>query len=395
MTIFKKGDKADCGNYRGISLLAIAGKILAKVLLNRLLPIAEDFLPETQCGFRPTRGTTDMIFTIRLLQEKCREQHQPLYMAFFDLSKAFDSISRTALWKILLKFGCPQKFVSILQLLHDEMQAVILNNDDMTEPVHIRTGVKQGCVIAPTLFSIFLTAMLHLTTENIPNGIQLVYRMDSKLFNLSCLRAKRKTNITSVVELQYADDAAVCACSEQELQSIVDIFTQSYSHLGLKLNTQKTKVLFQPAPGATCAEPSITAIGDILENLESFPYLGSLLLVKADIDEEVKHRIACASIAFGKLRQRVFEDRDLKNSTKLAVYNAMIIPALLYGAETWTPYRRHLKQLESFHQRHLRRILGVTWQDKRTNISILQEASTSSIEAMVAHKQLRWTGHVV
>ncbi len=101
VTIFKKGGKAECGNHRGISLLLTTGKVLAHVLTNRLLPLSEEVLPESQCGFRPSRGTADMIFTARQLQEKCREQRQPLYMAFIDLTKAFDMVDRQALWSIL------------------------------------------------------------------------------------------------------------------------------------------------------------------------------------------------------------------------------------------------------------------------------------------------------
>ena len=77
VTLYKnKGEKSNCSNYRGITLLSIAGKIFARVLLNRLVPIiAEDHLPETQCGFRANRGTTDMAFVLRKLQKKCREQN--------------------------------------------------------------------------------------------------------------------------------------------------------------------------------------------------------------------------------------------------------------------------------------------------------------------------------
>nr|XP_014354063.1 PREDICTED: RNA-directed DNA polymerase from mobile element jockey-like [Latimeria chalumnae] len=116
ITIFKKGDKSVCGNYRGIALLSTAGKILARILLNRLLPLAEEILPESQCGFRPSRGTTDMIFVAREIQEKCQEQHQELYMAVIDLTKAFDSVNCEALWKILSRFGCPGKFITVLRL---------------------------------------------------------------------------------------------------------------------------------------------------------------------------------------------------------------------------------------------------------------------------------------
>ena len=91
MTIFKKGSRTEYGNYRGISLLSVAEKILAKVLLNRLLPLSESIIPETQCGFRPGRGTTDMIFSAQQVQENCREQGRDICLAFIDITKAFDS----------------------------------------------------------------------------------------------------------------------------------------------------------------------------------------------------------------------------------------------------------------------------------------------------------------
>ena len=68
VTIFKKGSRTDCGNYRGISMLSVAGKILANVLLNRLQPLSDSIIPETQCGFRPGRSTTDIIS----LHVRCR-----------------------------------------------------------------------------------------------------------------------------------------------------------------------------------------------------------------------------------------------------------------------------------------------------------------------------------
>ena len=71
-SLFKKGEKSDCGNFRGISLLSIVGKVFARLLLNRLISsIADDVLPESQCGFRARRGTSDMIFSARQVQEKC------------------------------------------------------------------------------------------------------------------------------------------------------------------------------------------------------------------------------------------------------------------------------------------------------------------------------------
>ena len=97
--LFKnKGSRAGCGNYRGISLLSIAGKILARVILNRMIDsVAENTLPDSQCGFRPGRSTVDMVFIVRQIQEKCTEQQMDLFACFIDLTKAFDSQQRSTM----------------------------------------------------------------------------------------------------------------------------------------------------------------------------------------------------------------------------------------------------------------------------------------------------------
>ena len=150
-----------------------------------------------------------MIFVARQIQEKCREQNHEQFMAFIDLTKAFDSINREVLWKVLSRFGCPANFITILRLLHDKMTATVLFNGTETEPFTIRTGVKQGCVIAPTLFAVYLCAILFVVRDRLPHGIELDYRLDGKLFNLRRLKAKTKVMKTAVIYLQYADDCAI------------------------------------------------------------------------------------------------------------------------------------------------------------------------------------------
>ena len=102
-----KSDRSNCYSYRGVSLLSIVGKVFARVVLVRLQVLAERVYPESQCGFRRKRSTVDMIFSIRQLHEKCREQQMPLYIAFIDLTKAFDLVSRQGLFQLLKKIGCP------------------------------------------------------------------------------------------------------------------------------------------------------------------------------------------------------------------------------------------------------------------------------------------------
>ena len=97
--IFKKGDKSDCKNYRGISLLSVPGKVFTKVLQRRMKSCVERALAEEQAGFRPGRGTTDQIFTIRQITEKYLEHNKPCNFNFIDFKQAFDSIWQEGLWQ--------------------------------------------------------------------------------------------------------------------------------------------------------------------------------------------------------------------------------------------------------------------------------------------------------
>ena len=116
ITLYKnKGNHSNCNNYHGISLLSIIATLFACILLHRLQILADRIYPESQCGFCSKRSTMGMIFSLCQLQEKCREQSQPLYLAFMDLTKAFELVSRDDLFKMLPLIGCPPKLLSIVR----------------------------------------------------------------------------------------------------------------------------------------------------------------------------------------------------------------------------------------------------------------------------------------
>ena len=116
------------------SLLNIVGKLFTKVVLMKLLLMADKIYPESQCGFRAKRAIIDMIFSLKQLQEKCREQGKPLYVASIDLTKAFDLVSRDGLFKILAKIGCPPTLLSSMKSFHDDMKGTVLYNGATSTP---------------------------------------------------------------------------------------------------------------------------------------------------------------------------------------------------------------------------------------------------------------------
>ena len=391
-----KGDRSSCDNYRGISLLSIAGKILSKVILNRLNKhLLDEIVPESQCGFRKNRGTVDMIFASKQVQERCREQNKDLYILFVDLTKAFDTVSRPGLWNILPRIGIPPKMVKMIQSFHDGMKAGLVNGDESNE-FPVTNGVKQGCVLAPTLFSFIFSMMLLSAFKESDLGIEITYRTDGGIYKTQRLKSITKISKALVRDLLYADDCAIVAHSEKDLQEMATALSNATKRYGLTISIKKTEVLYQPAPGTTRKEePEIKIDNQILKNVDAFTYLGSTLTSNNTLDKEISSRIAKASSAFGRLRKRVWDDRGLKIETKCAVYRAVVLSALLYGCETWTAYRRHIKQLEQFHQRCLRSILNIRWFHKISNVQVLQRANLTSIEATLSLSQLRWAGHLV
>ena len=226
ITLFKnKGERSDCNNYRGISLLSVIGKVFAKVILIQLQKLAELVYPESRCGFRAGRSTIDMVFSLRQLQEKCREQQMLLYIAFIDLTKAFDLVSSDGFFQILPKIGCPPKLQSMIESFHTNMKGTVQFNDSSSGPFGIHSGVKQGCVLAPTLFGIFFALPLRHAFGSASEGICLGPGSDGRLFNLGRLRAKTKVRETLIRDMLFADDAAVTTHTQQELQALMDRFS--------------------------------------------------------------------------------------------------------------------------------------------------------------------------
>lgn len=109
----------------------------------------------------------------------------------------------------------------------------------------------------------------------------------------------------------------------------------------------------------------------------------------------MQKRMAKASIAFGRLRDRLWNNHHVSTRVKCQIYRAIVLSTLLYGAETWTIYRSQVKKMHAFMMRHLRSIMRIKWQDKVTNIEILQRAGLPSMEDILIRKNLRWTGHVL
>ena len=404
-----KGRRNICDNHRGISLLSIAGKILARLILNRLLKhVVDEIYPESQCGFRALRGTIDMIFSLRQVSEKAREKNQELYMVFIDLTKAFDTVNRAALWKIMQKLGIPDNMLRVITSFHEGMKASVVSNGDSSEQFNVSNGTKQGCVMAPVLFALFFSVMLKQAFSDVDAGVKFQFRTSGGIFNHQRFKAKTLLRRIIIRDLLFADDAALVATSLEEAQLLVDRFSSACKAFGLTISIKKTEVIHQPPPtpkqvrGVKQNQPvhsfpvtTIRVDESNLKYVKNFTYLGSVVNSSASLDNEIVNRISRASGAFGKLSTRLWKNRGISLKTKMVVYKAVILTTLLYASESWTPYRYQIEQLDVFHKRCLRTICGFTLEDRVSNADLYTLCGISGIEGFLIQSQLRWAGHVV
>ena len=231
------------------------------------------------------------------------EQYSNLYTTFVDLTKAFDTFTCEGLWKIMGKFGCPFKFITIVHQFHDGMTARILDDGEPSKAFPVINLVKQGSVLALTLLCMMFLAMLSDAFRDYEPSINIRYRSDGKLFNLRHLQAITKVKETVIRDFLFADDCALNAGDKQEMQLQMDRSSSACDNFGL--TTKKTEVMFQPAPGNEYHEPQIQVNGQTPQTVETFTYLGSTLSHNTTIDAEINNRFSKASSAFRRLRKNI------------------------------------------------------------------------------------------
>ncbi|VDL93270.1 unnamed protein product [Schistocephalus solidus] len=177
-----------------------------------------------------------------------------LYTTFVDLTNAFDTVNRDGLWKAMQKFGCSERFTHTVRQLHDGMLARVTDNGTVSEAFTVTNGGKQGCVLAPILFSLMFSAMLMDAYRDEQPGIRIAYRTDAHLLNSRRMQAPTRVSTTTVHDLLFADDCALNTVTE-DMQRSMDLFATGCADFGLTINTAKTVVMPQPTPSAEYNSP--------------------------------------------------------------------------------------------------------------------------------------------
>lgn len=368
----KKGDLSSCSNYRGITLLSLPSKVFNRVILNRIKDIVDPQLRDQQAGFRSNRSCTDQIATLRIILEQSLEWNSPLYVNFVDYEKAFDSVDRATLWKLLRHYGVPDKIVSIIRKSYEGMTCRVVHSGQLTDPFQVRTGVRQGCLLSPFLFLLAVDWIMKVSTAQSRNGLQWT------------------TPWTQLEDLDFADDLALLSHTQKQMQEKTNSVAANSTRLGLNINREKSKIL---KINSTNPEP-ITVDDAALEEVESFVYLGSIIDAKGGTEADVRARIGKARTAFHLLKN-VWSSKSLSLPTKYRIFNTSVKSILLYGAETWRTTASTTRKIQTFINNCLRRILGIHWPDTISNEELWQRTGQQPIDQEILQRRWRWIGHTL
>ena len=204
----KSGDLGFTTNYRGIALSSVVAKLVNRMLLNRIQPKLDPHLRPNQNGFRPGRSTTAHILALRRIIEGVKRNNLKAVLLFVDFSKAFDSIHRGKMMKILRAYGIPEQLVNAISTLYEETRAKVLSPDGETDYFEILAGVLQGDTLAPYLFAIVIDYVMRRAIGD---------RAHELGFTLHP-RKSRRVHSVNVTDLCFADDIALLVDELQQAQ---------------------------------------------------------------------------------------------------------------------------------------------------------------------------------
>ena len=369
--LHKKGSTKKCNNYRLISLISHASKIMLHIVNTRLQAYLSREIASEQAGFVKGRGTREQILTMRQIVEKAREFNIVLYVCFVDFRKAFDTIKWSKLWRALTEMGAPQHLVHLTRRLYEDGTAAVRVDGIDSERFKTQAGVRQGCILSPLLFNIYTEYIMRMVLEDWDKGISVGGR--------------------KISNLRYADDTTLLASTKDEIETLLRRLETTASDFGLAINRDKTKMMI--VDRADNNQPGAQDIAGC-EVVKSYVYLGSTITNAGGCEDEIRRRCAMTRSSVEKLT-KIWKDRRITRNTKVRLMRCLVFPIFLYGAETWTLRKQDRRKIDALEMWCWRRMLRIPWTAHRTNASILKELNIKErLSSSVQIRILKFFGHI-
>ena len=369
----KKSNAVECTDYRTLCLMSNVTKIILRIITERNRRIFEREAGKTQSGFKKGMGTREGIFNLRIITEKMLEKHKKVYMCYIDYKKAFDRVYHALLMEVLSHNEIDAKDLKLIMNLYWQQTASIQTDEGQSSSFPIERGVRQGCVLSPSLFNVY-TEEIFKEFADLP-GIKLLGEF--------------------VNNLRYADDTVLLAESEEELQTLVDAVKEGSLKFGLEMNTKKTKTMIVRRDVKDGSKIDIKVDGVTLEQVESYQYLGQLITEDGRCETEIRRRIGIAKTNFLKMKN-VLTTKKLSMKTRKKILYCYIISTLMYAAETWVINAADWKRIEAFEMWALRKMMKISYTEHMTNEEVLKKANhRRNLKNEILLRKTKYLGHAL
>lgn len=375
LPIYKSGDRRECSNYRGITLLSTALKIYEKMIEKKLKLHIEPTIEEAQSGFRVGRSVHDHIFTVKQIIEKTHLSKTKAYFAFIDLEKAFDRVNRKRMWDILVERGVNKKLIQAIKSIYKRGIHYVNSNNRKSETFESKGGLRQGGALSPTLFNIFID---HIIKESKGHVKELHVGM-------------RKLKPVKIRECAYADDVVIMAGTESALQKNINTWNTILEQNGMRISRGKSKVMLVAKEQGRM---NIEIDGHNIEQVTHFKYLGTTIDSGGNQERDIIERADRAIKTYHMLKTGFIRKKEISRRTKMTVYQTVFRPILTYGSETWVLDRKLKSKIQAIEMKYLRTVKGVTRRDRIRNVDIREELKIKPVLKYIEERQLSWWGHL-
>jgi hypothetical protein len=271
----------------------------------------------------------EVIFLIRQLMERCREQKKDLHLIFIDLEKAYDKVSRNVMWWTLQKHKVSSKYITLIKNMYDNVVISVRTSNGDTNDFPINIGLHQGSALSPYLFALVMDEV----TRDMQGGIPW--------------------------HMLFANDMVLVDGSKTGVDQKLELWRRILEAKYFSLSRSKTEYMMCDFSATTQEEGDVRLDGQVVPKKNTFHYLGSMLQKNGNIDEDVSHRIKAGWLKWRQASDILCDPR-VPLKLKVKFYRTAIRPAMLYGAECWPTKRRHVQQLSVAEIRMLRWICGHT-----------------------------------